>query len=98
VKLVHHCLTEIGLDPDTGKFDIDRISSGVTASERGNIVLIKEMISELETKEGKTISVENLLVEASTKGIKEDKVLEVIEKLKRSGDIYEPKKGFISKI
>ena len=49
MKLVHHCLTEIGLDPDTGKFDIDRISSGVTSSERGNIVLIKEMISELET-------------------------------------------------
>ncbi len=98
IDLVHHCLSQIGLDPDTGKFDIDRISSGVTASERGNIVMIKEIISELETKEGKTISMENILTQASDRGIKEDKVLEAIEKLKRSGDIYEPKKGFVSKI
>ena len=98
INLVHYCLSQIGIDPDTGKFDIDRISSGVTASERGSIVLVKEIITELETKEGKTVSVENILVEASSKGIKEDAVLEVIEKLKRSGDIYEPKKGHISKI
>ncbi len=98
INLVHHCLSQIGMDPDTGKFDIDRISSGVTASERGNIVSVKEIITELEAKEGKTIALEEILVEATSRGIKEDKVLEVIEKLKRSGDIYEPKKGHISKI
>ena len=32
------------------------------------------------------------------KGINEDTVAEAIEKLKRSGDIFEPKRGFISKI
>ena len=98
IDLVHHALSQIGLDPETGQFDIDRISSGVTASERGNIVIVKEIINELEVKSGKTISIEDVLVESSQRGIKEDKVLEVIEKLKRSGDIYEPKKGFISKI
>lgn len=98
VDLVHHCLSQIGMDPETGKFDIDRISSGVTANERGSIVLVKEMINELEIKLGKTIGIEDILVEASAKGVKEDKVVEIIEKLKRSGDIYEPKKGFISKI
>ena len=98
IDLVHYALSQIGLDPETGQFDIDRISSGVTASERGNIVLVKEIINELEVKSGKTISIEEVLVECSSKGIKEDKVSEVIEKLKRSGDIYEPKKGFISKI
>jgi replicative DNA helicase Mcm len=98
IELVHHCLSQIGMDPETGKFDIDRISSGVTASERGNIVIVKEIINEQEVKSGKTIPVEDILIEASEKGITEDKVIEVIEKLKRSGDIYEPKKGFISKI
>ncbi|MCM2325554.1 MAG: minichromosome maintenance protein MCM, partial [Candidatus Woesearchaeota archaeon] len=86
IGLVHHCLSQIGMDPETGKFDIDRISSGVTASERNNIVMIKEMINELEVKSGKTISIEEVLVEASSKGISEDKVVETIEKLKRSGD------------
>jgi replicative DNA helicase Mcm len=98
IDLVHYCLSQIGLDPHTGKFDIDRISSGVTATERGSIVTVREIISELEAKEGKSIPVESLLVEASARGMAEDKVMEVIEKLKRSGDIYEPRKGFISKI
>jgi replicative DNA helicase Mcm len=98
IDIMHHCLEQIGLDRETGKFDIDRISSGVTASERGNIVLIKEIINEVEIKTGKTIPIEDILIEASSRGIEEDKVLEVVEKLKRSGDIYEPKKGFISKI
>jgi replicative DNA helicase Mcm len=98
IDLVHYCLSQIGMDPDTGKFDIDRISSGVTASERGNISVIKEIINEVSSKVGKTIPIEDVLIEASAKGIPEDKVLEVIEKLQRSGDIFEPKKGFISKI
>jgi len=98
IELVHHCLTQIGLDPETGKFDIDRISSGVTASERGNIVIIREIINDVEEKVGKTIPVEDILIEASSRGIEEDKVIEVVEKLKRSGDIYEPRKGYISKI
>ncbi len=98
IELVHYCLTKIGLDPETGKFDIDRISSGVTASERGNIVVVREIINEIEGKVGKTIPVEDIVIEAESKGLSEDKVLEVVEKLKRSGDIYEPRKGYISKI
>jgi replicative DNA helicase Mcm len=98
IDLVHHCLSQIGLDPNTGKFDIDRISSGVTASDRGNIVFVKEIISELEVKLGKTIPIEDILVEASGKGIKEESVIETIEKLKRSGDLYEPKKGHVARI
>ena len=98
IDLVHHCLTQIGLDPETGEFDIDRISSSVTSSERSNIVLVRELINDIESKVGKTIPVEDILIEASSKGLEEDSVLEVIERLKRSGDVYEPRKGFISKI
>ncbi|HHI04071.1 MAG TPA: minichromosome maintenance protein MCM, partial [Candidatus Woesearchaeota archaeon] len=98
IELVHYCLTQIGLDPETGEFDIDRISSSVTASERSNIVLVRELINEIESKVGKTVPVEDILIEASSKNLTEDVVLEVIEKLKRSGDVYEPRKGFISKI
>lgn len=98
IDLVHYCLSQIGLDPETGKFDIDRISSGVTATERGSISVVKEIINEIISKVGKTIPVEDVLIEAASKGVKEEKVMEIIEKLQRSGDIFEPKKGFISKI
>jgi replicative DNA helicase Mcm len=40
IALMHHCLVQIGLDPDTGKIDIDRISTGIPASERSHISTI----------------------------------------------------------
>jgi len=98
IDLLHHCLTLIGLDTETGKFDIDRITTGITASSRGNIGLIKEIISELEKAIGKVIPIDDIIREAEIKDISADKTQEVIEKLKRSGDLFSPRHGFISKI
>jgi replicative DNA helicase Mcm len=98
IDLVHYCLTQIGLDPETGKFDIDRISSGVTASERSHIVIVREIINTITSKVGKQVPIEDILIEGTSKGLSDEKIMEAIEKLQRSGDIFEPKKGFISKI
>ncbi len=99
ISLVDYCLRQVGLDRETGKIDIDRISSGITASQRNRIVMVKEVISELEKKLGsKTIPVEEIVQEAETRGIPAEQADEVIEKLKRVGDIFEPKKGFVTRI
>ncbi|MBU2589877.1 MAG: minichromosome maintenance protein MCM [Nanoarchaeota archaeon] len=97
IKLQIACMEQIGIDPETGKMDIDRITTGVPSSERGRIVSVREIIFELSDGK-KTIPVEEIMEEAEKKGIPRHKVDESIEKLKRSGDIYEPKKGFIEKI
>lgn len=98
IELLHHCLTLIGYDAETNKFDIDRISTGISASQRGQISTIKNLISELEAQMGKMIPMEDLLREAENKGVSEDKANEVVEKLKNSGDLFSPKNGYISKI
>ena len=98
VELLHYCLAEIGVDPETGKIDIDRITTGVPATERVKISNIKEIITELEGRFGKVIPIEEIVKEAQAAGIKEDKVEETIEKLKRSGDIFEPRRGHISRM
>ncbi|MBI4439812.1 hypothetical protein HY638_02470 [Candidatus Woesearchaeota archaeon] len=98
IDLIHFSLRQVGLDPETGKIDIDRIATGISASQRNNIFVIKEIITELEGKVGKTIPIDDITHEARVKGISGEKVDEVIEKLKRSGDVFEPRKGFIQKI
>lgn len=98
VELIQYCLSEIAIDRETGKIDIDKISSGITASERGKIFGVKEIINELEAKIGKFIPIDDIIKEAEAKGINIEKVEDTIEKLKRSGDIFEPKRGFISKL
>ena len=51
-----------------------------------------------ESKGKKSIPVEDIVAEATEKNISESQVEEIIEKLKREGEIYEPRRGFISKI
>ena len=98
IELTHYCLSQIGVDPETGKFDIDRITTGVTAAQRSNISLVKEVIHELEKAIGKMIPIDDVVREAEIKGIAQDKTTEIVEKLKRSGDLFSPKNGFISRI
>lgn len=98
VELLNYCLIQVGLDPETGKIDIDRISTGVPASERSKIVRVREIIAELENSLGKTIPLDDILREAKEQNVPEEVVEEAIEKLKRSGDIFEPRAGFISRI
>ncbi|MBR9692063.1 minichromosome maintenance protein MCM [Candidatus Woesearchaeota archaeon] len=96
IDILHYCLSEIGVDPETGKIDIDRITTGISASQRNKVHIVKEIIDELENKIGKTIPLDDLIKEAGSQGVSD--VDEIIEKLKRSGDIFEPKRGFIQKI
>ncbi|MEM4268087.1 MAG: minichromosome maintenance protein MCM [Candidatus Woesearchaeota archaeon] len=98
IALLHYCLEQVGLEPETGRIDIDRIVTGIPASERSRISIIKEIIGDLEQKIGKTIPLEDIINGAADKGIERDAVEEAIEKLKRTGDLFEPKKGFISRI
>ena len=89
---------EVGFDRETGKIDIDRIATGVSASARNHIMIVKEIINELEEKVGKTIPIDDVVSAAREKGVEESKVEEVLEKLKRTGDVFEPRHGFVSKI
>ncbi|MBN1544255.1 minichromosome maintenance protein MCM [Candidatus Woesearchaeota archaeon] len=98
IELLHFCMSQVGIDPDTGKIDVDVLTTGVSSSARSHIIVIKEVINELENKIGKTIPVEDVVRESQDKGVSADKAEEVIEKLKRAGDIFEPKRGFIQKI
>jgi replicative DNA helicase Mcm len=96
IELLHYTLGQIGLDPDTGKFDIDRITTGVTASQRNHIAIVREVINTL-AQSGDLIPEEDILRECELKGLEETKTEEVLMKLSRSGDIFAPKRGFYSK-
>lgn len=98
ISLLRACLLEVGIDPETGHIDIDRIGSGISASERGKIVTVRDIIFKLDDEGKKTIPIEDIMEIARQKGITEQKVEEAIEKLKKSGDIFQPKPNFIQKI
>ncbi len=98
ISLLKHCLMQVGFDYETGQIDIDKISTGITTAQRSKMVLVREIINELEKKMGKSIPLQEVVNEASNRGIDEDKVMEVIDKMRKEGMVFEPKRGFLSKI
>ncbi|MBI2139148.1 minichromosome maintenance protein MCM [Candidatus Woesearchaeota archaeon] len=98
IKILEYSLMDVGFDKETGKIDIDRIATGVSATARNVIAIIKESINDLEKKLGKTIPLEDIMAAGRSKGVTDDKIEEAIEKLKRTGDVFEPKPGFINKL
>jgi len=98
IDLLKHCLMQVGYDYETKSFDIDIISTGVPASERSRIHVIREIINDLEEKIGKTIPITEILDVAKSKNINESQVEEILERLKREGEVFEPQRGIISKL
>ncbi|MEM4264047.1 MAG: minichromosome maintenance protein MCM, partial [Candidatus Woesearchaeota archaeon] len=98
IEMLDFCLKQVAFDEETGTIDIDRIATAVPAAQRNKIIIIKEIIAELENKLGKTIPLEDVVRDATQKGMTDSEVEELIQKLKRSGDIFEPRHGFISRI
>ncbi|HJX06224.1 MAG TPA: minichromosome maintenance protein MCM, partial [Candidatus Nanoarchaeia archaeon] len=98
IELIHYCLSQIGFDPATGKIDIDTIATGITASQRSEISVIREVIIELEKVLGKAIPVEDIQREAEIRGVEKERLDEILEKLKRAGDVFSPRHGIISRI
>jgi replicative DNA helicase Mcm len=98
IDILHACLTQVGIDPETGKIDVDTIATGVSSSKRNKINEIKRIINNLHENVGNLISVEDIMREADSHGINDAEAEEAIERLKKSGDIFFPKRGFIQKI
>ncbi len=98
INLLNFSLRNIAFDEETGTIDIDRIATDMPASQRGKVVGVREIISELEGRMGKNIPMEEIVRAATEKGLSEAEVDEAIEKLKRTGSVFEPRPGTISRI
>ena len=97
IDLLDYCLRQVALDEETGQIDIDRMTSDTSASQRNKIIMIKEIFKELEGKLGKVIPLSDIEQAATAKGISDADIDEIIQKLKKTGDIYEPKPNFYAR-
>lgn len=98
IDLLHYCLSQIGVDPETGKIDIDTITSGVSSSQRSKITIVREIINQLASDTNNMIPSDLLIEEIIKAGIDENTLENILKGLIRNGELYEPKKGFVSKI
>ena len=96
IRILKYSLEQVGVDPETGEFDADIIESGVSSSERNRLQSVKHIINEMA--EDGEVEIEAVLDRAEEEDFDRDQAEDVIERLKRDGELYEPKQGFIQKI
>ena len=97
-RIVMFSLNQLALDPETGTLDIDKIEIGVSTKSRNKLINILSIIDELSNKIGKVIPLDDIIIEAKKFDIAEAEAEEIIQKLKTKGDLFEPRRGFISKL
>lgn len=92
INIIEKYLKRVGLDRETGRFDIDIITTGISRSQHDRMLTLLEIIRRLsgESPDG-SASIEDILSEGEIQGIESGKIKEALERLKRNGQIYEPK-------
>jgi len=97
IDLVKRSLHEAGIDPESGKVDVDILMTGKSKSQRQNIERVLDIIKELEEQFGGAAPIGEIKKLASAEGIRERFVEQMIEEEQRRGHLYEPKPGLISR-
>lgn len=98
LRLMRYSMGQLGIDPETGRYDIDRLESAVTSSQRSKIKIMLDIISQLQEETGKDVSKEDVQAEAQNRGIEEDEVEQILEKLRNEGMIFYPRSGYLRKL
>ncbi|MFB6100026.1 MAG: LAGLIDADG family homing endonuclease [Candidatus Nanohalobium sp.] len=97
IDILTYTLKQVGMDPETGEFDIDIIESGVSNSQRNRLQTIKQLIDQLAGDDD-SAEIEEVLEHAEDEGMEKEQAEEIIERLKREGELFEPEQGHVQKI
>ena len=97
IDLLMYCLEKIGIDPKTGELDIDRITTGITASTRNQYKIVQQIIDKLEIEKSQ-VTYEDICEEAEKQNINKTEVQKILDKLKQEGIIFEPRRNIYKKL
>ncbi|ACV25413.1 MCM family protein (plasmid) [Methanocaldococcus fervens AG86] len=91
ITMITECLKEIAYDPETGIFDVDKIL-GMSKKERDKLSMVYEIIKKLAEK-SELVEHEDVVKEVEKRGLGEKELKQIIDKLKKYGEIDEPRPG-----
>ncbi len=83
-------LRQVGVDRETGSFDISAVTTGQFTSQRNKMLEIEKIIEELSEEKGGPVSTESIIELALARGIEKDFVESGLEDLQRKGVIFKP--------
>jgi len=96
IDIMKYYLMQVGYDYESKTFDIDRIATGISSSQRSKIFAVRDTIIQLESRLGKMIPIEEIEDELEGKMSKTE-IEEAINELNIKGEIFKPRRGYISR-
>jgi len=96
IRLLKASLEDVVKDPETGKIDFDIITMGATHTQLTNMKVILNLVKQRsKDSENQMAQLQDIIDEAKTQGLDEDKTKDLIKKLEDKGEIYRPKYNFL---
>jgi replicative DNA helicase Mcm len=94
IHIINEYLRRVGMDKETGKFDIDIIATGSSHSQQQRMRTVMDIIKRIceESEEGNA-SRNEIITEGEAIGLSSEKITSALDKMKRNGQIYEPSHG-----
>lgn len=98
IELMMYFLQSVGLDVETETIDIDIVMTGKPMSQREKLIKLIDIMREMEerSKDG-LVKMSELIDEATSQGLDKEFVERALDHLRREGEIYEPKPGFLKR-
>jgi replicative DNA helicase Mcm len=96
IEIMKYYLMQVGYDYESKTFDIDRGTGGMAASQRNKVFIVRDVITQLESRLGKMIPVEEIEKELEGK-MSKDEIEEAITKLDISGVLFRPRRGYVGR-
>ncbi|MBU4069413.1 MAG: hypothetical protein KJ646_00350 [Nanoarchaeota archaeon] len=97
INLMKYYLMQVGYDYESKTFDIDKISSKFSSSQRNKILTVRDVIVGLEDRLGKMIPIEEIEKELEGKMNKEE-IEDAINKLLINTEIFKPRRGYVQRM
>jgi replicative DNA helicase Mcm len=95
VRLMEDSLRMVAFDSITGKIDIDRLVSKMSAAQRSSSDIILKAIRDMESEGSPTVNEDALIQRVLTMGLSRERAEEVIRKLLAEGILFNPREGRI---
>jgi replicative DNA helicase Mcm len=99
IRLMVSCMNEVGLDPETGQLDANRLTGDITASRRNKTTIFEETFKVLEASmPGGVIPRITLIKEVMLRGLTEAQVEEILSYKMRDGTLFAPRITEVARI
>ncbi|MFW9922000.1 MAG: ATP-binding protein [Candidatus Thorarchaeota archaeon] len=98
IRILRESLRQVGIDPETGRMDIDVMMVGTSSSTRSKIETLMDLIADMEANnKGQAVAITDIIEKAKDSGMNKEFVDRNIERMRQDGMLFQPKAGFIKR-